>query len=109
MDGSDKFRLPNTANLRMHREFMTRYLQSYDEIRRELGAVLERIAIDNTVVVSTANESQSKLMANFACSARARGLDVSNWLVFPTDDYTRDLAEGMGIATYFAEKVRFPS
>jgi hypothetical protein len=42
---------------------------------------------------------------NFVCNAKAKGLDVSNVLVFPTDQETKDLAEGMGLATFYDEKV----
>jgi hypothetical protein len=41
---------------------------------------------------------------NFVCNAKAKGLDVSNVLVFPTDQETKDLAEGMGLATFYDEK-----
>ena len=42
---------------------------------------------------------------NFACSARARGLDISNVLVFATDEETKELAEGVGLAAYFDKRV----
>lgn len=42
---------------------------------------------------------------NFACSARARGLDISNILVFATDEETKELAEGVGLTAYFDKRV----
>mmetsp|Transcript_14946 Transcript_14946/g.24315 ORF Transcript_14946/g.24315 Transcript_14946/m.24315 type:complete len:299 (+) Transcript_14946:229-1125(+) len=42
---------------------------------------------------------------NFVCSSRSRGFDLGNFLVFPTDLFSKELAEGMGIATYYAEKL----
>jgi hypothetical protein len=42
---------------------------------------------------------------NFACSARSRGLDISNVLVFATDEETKKLAESIGLASYYDERV----
>ena len=36
-----------------------------------------------TVIVMTCNRGQSELLMDFACSARARGLDLQNVVVFP--------------------------
>jgi hypothetical protein len=46
-----------------------------------------------------------ELLVNFACSAQARGFDLGHVLVFPTDKETKELAEGLGLATYYDEKV----
>ena len=35
------------------------------------------------------------------------GFDLTNVLVFPTDLETKELAEGLGIATFYEEKVSF--
>ncbi len=43
---------------------------------------------------------------NFACSARRKGFDLGNVLVFPSDKETKELAEGLGLTTYYDEKVR---
>ena len=48
----------------------------------------------------------AELLVNFACSSRARGFDLGNVLVFPTDKETKDLAEGLGLTTFYDEKVR---
>jgi len=42
---------------------------------------------------------------NLVCSSRSRGFDLGNLLLFPTDLFSKELAEGMGIATYYAEKL----
>jgi len=49
---------------------------------------------------------QSELLLNFACSARARGFDISNVLVFATDEETKELAESVGMTSYFDHRVR---
>jgi hypothetical protein len=41
------------------------------------------------------------LLQNFACNAKAKGLDISNVLVFCTDRETQELAESLNLATYF--------
>ena len=46
-----------------------------------------------------------ELLVNFACSSRARGIDLGNVLVFPTDKETKELAEGLGLTTFYDEKV----
>jgi hypothetical protein len=48
---------------------------------------------------------QSALLMNFACSARRRGFDLGNILVFPSDVETKEIAEGLGLTTYYDEKV----
>jgi hypothetical protein len=50
------------------------------------------------------NFGQSQLLLNFACAARARGLDVSSVLVFATDQETKDLAQSVGLTAFFDEK-----
>ena len=44
---------------------------------------------------------QSELLMNFVCSAKARGIDISAVLVFATDEETKELAEGLGLAVFF--------
>ena len=46
-----------------------------------------------------------ELLVNFACSSRSRGIDLGHVLVFPTDKETLELAEGLGLATFYDEKV----
>lgn len=103
--GYDELLYPKTNNLKMHRDIMLSYLRHFDEIRRDLGAILKSIAVKNTVVVSTVNKGQSELLMNFICSAHSRGFDLSNFIVFPTDSFSKELAEGLGVQTYYAEKV----
>ena len=64
-----------------------------------------KIARNNAVVVLTCNMGQSVLLMNFACSAQRRGFDLGNILVFPSDVETKEIAEGLGLTTYYDEKV----
>ena len=51
----------------------------------------------------TCNRGQSELLMNFACSSRARGFDLQNVIVFPTDMEMNELAEEMGLATFYED------
>ncbi len=83
------------------------FFQNLDSILEDLHPLLKKIARNNAVVVLTCNMGQSALLMNFACSARRRGFDLGNILVFPSDVETKELAEGLGLATYYDEKVLF--
>ena len=81
------------------------FFQTVDSILEDLNAILAKIARNNAVVVLTCNMGQSALLMNFACSARRRGFDLGNILVFPSDVETKEIAEGLGLTTYYDEKV----
>jgi hypothetical protein len=52
------------------------------------------------IVVLVCNFGQSELLMNFVCSARARGLDLSQVLLFATDSDTAVLAKSLGLAVF---------
>ena len=91
--------------VKRHWEMLKTFLQNVDSILDDLRPILKKVARNNAVVIMTCNHGQSALLMNFACSAQRRGFDLSNILVFPTDIETKELAEGLGLATYFDEKV----
>ena len=103
--GYDELLYPKPNHLTLHRDFMLKYFQHYEEIKHDLGAILSKIAKNNTVIVATVNKGQSELMTNFVCNARSGGFDISNLIIFPTDDFSDGLAKSMGIATFFHKKV----
>lgn len=103
--GYDEFLLPKTKHLEKHQAIMKSYFTHLAKIRADLDAILRKIAVDNNVVVMTVNKGQSDLLMNFACSARARGFRLDNVIVFPTDIFSKDLAEGLGLATYYSHEV----
>jgi Nucleotide-diphospho-sugar transferase len=80
---------------------LQRYLASFDAVLADLKPKLEQVVVDNTMVVLVCNFGQSELLANFACAARHRGLDLSHILVFATDEETRDLATGLGLTAFY--------
>lgn len=97
--------MPNKHHLDLHREILSIYLSNLKEMQKELKAILQRIAIDNTVVVMTVNKGQSELFMNFVCSARSRGFDLKNVLLIPIDQFSKDIADELGLATFYNDQV----
>jgi len=100
-------RIPDQSTMnKFNNDIMIPYLQ-------ELPSALERLAPlakdaagdDNTVIVMVCNHGQSELLLNFVCTAKARNLDMSSIIVFATDEKTKALAEGVGMKTYYDEKI----
>ncbi len=106
-DGGDRFRPPTSVEIEKHWGMLHKYFNTFDEKINALKAVAEKVAVKNTIIVMTCNMGQSELLMNFVCNAKSKGLDVSNILVFPTDQETKDLAEGLGLTTFFDEDVSF--
>jgi hypothetical protein len=104
--GAQEYTLPTEVDMRKAWHVLKTYLQNVDVVLAELKVILEDIAIGNRVIVMVCNFGQSELLINFCCSAHARGFDISNVIVFPTDQATDDLARGLGLATYFDHRVR---
>jgi len=85
---------------------LTTYFQHWDATVKELSPIAENAAVDNTLIVMVANHGHSELLMNFACTSRARGLDISQVLVFAADEETNDLAEGLGMHSFYDAKVK---
>ena len=71
-----------------------------NSLEDRLKPILTKIAKENTIVVMVCNNGVLDLMMNFVCSARARNLDISNLLVFATDEETRTALTSMNIAVF---------
>ena len=103
--GRQEFFPPKDKHVKSHQQKLLTYLTEAPSMKERLKKLLEKIHRKKTVVVLTCNHGQSELLMNFACSARARGFDLQNVLVFPTDIETKELAEGVGLATFYEEKL----
>eukprot|EP00544_Gedaniella_sp_CCMP2646_P008195 CAMPEP_0202493314 /NCGR_PEP_ID=MMETSP1361-20130828/9691_1 /ASSEMBLY_ACC=CAM_ASM_000849 /TAXON_ID=210615 /ORGANISM="Staurosira complex sp., Strain CCMP2646" /LENGTH=548 /DNA_ID=CAMNT_0049123609 /DNA_START=153 /DNA_END=1799 /DNA_ORIENTATION=+ len=101
-------RIPTAPKVRDYNRQLVTYLSSFDAVLKKLMPIAARAAKDNTIVVMVCNHGQSELLMNFVCSSRARGLDLSQVLVFATDEETRDLAEGLGLVAFYSH-VNFES
>ncbi|KAL7524591.1 hypothetical protein ACHAWF_001008 [Thalassiosira exigua] len=103
-EGQLDFPSPNQRHVDKNREKLLTYLVELKDVKSRLKVILETID-KKTIVVLTCNKGQSELLVNFACSARARGFDLSNVLVFPTDADAKLMAEGMGLKVFYDEKL----
>ncbi|KAL7484304.1 hypothetical protein ACHAW6_009946 [Cyclotella cf. meneghiniana] len=92
------------SQVKRHWKMLLTFLQNVDAVLEDLTPILKKVARNNAVVVMTCNHGQSALLMNFACSARRKSFDLGNVLVFPSDKETKELAEGLGLTTYYDEK-----
>ena len=103
--GDDFYKPPSLSDTQFHYQMMRRFLKYYDQVILDVKKIASRIAKQNTVVAITTNKGYSDLLMNFVCQARSRGINLNNVLVFATDQETKNLAEGMGLAAYYGEHV----
>lgn len=99
-------RIPTPPKVKQYNNQLVRYLSSLDAVLAELKPIAEKVAKNNTIVVMVCNHGQSEVLMNFVCSSRSRGLDMSQILVFATDEETKELAEGLGLAAFYDHTVR---
>jgi hypothetical protein len=104
--GRDSFVPPDLEHTEKNWGMLRNYLDSLDGVLGDLKEILERIAIDNTVIVMVCNFGQAELLMNFVCAAKSRGLNLSNTLVFTTDEETTELAQSLGLNAYYDKRVR---
>ena len=106
MTGASAFHPPkHEKHTKKAWKMLETYLDALDDVIAELTPIVEKIAIDNTIVVMVCNFGQSQLLINFACSAKSKGIDISNVLVFATDEETKELAESVGLTAIFEKRV----
>ena len=104
-NGRKSYKPPRQEDIRATFDMLRTYLESLDDVLARLKPLAKRVAKNNTIIVMTCNFGQSELLMNFACSAKARGFDLSNVLVFVTDIETKEVVERLGLAAFFDEKV----
>jgi len=105
-NGKEEFGAPKLDITKKHWDWLQKYLANLDDVLAEVDVILKKIATkDNKVIVLVCNFGQSELLMNFVCSAKARGFDLSPVIVFTTDQETTDLAQSLGLATYYDERV----
>ena len=99
--------LPTARHINSHWERLQQYFETLELVLRDLRPIAERVAVNNAIIVMTCNFGQSELLINFVCNARAKGLPLDNILVFPTDEKTDELAQALGLATFFDLNVSY--
>ncbi len=86
--------------------WFTEYMTRMKEASQTLKPIAKTLAKGgNTIIVMLCNQGLLELFINFVCSARSRNLDTSQILLFATDLETKELAEGLGITTFYDENV----
>jgi len=98
-NGRDQFVPPDKFQSNKAMDMLKSHLNGLDD--KKIKSATKGIAKDNTIIVMVCNKGQSDLLMNFACNAKSRGLDISNVLVFATDEGTEDIAKGLGFATFY--------
>ena len=104
--GNTNFRPPSTDAIRNNFNMIKRYLDSLDGILDKLRTITTRIAKNNTIIVMIVNKGQSDLLTNFVCSSRANDFDLSNVLIFATDEDTREIVTQLGMDVFYDSTVR---
>jgi len=104
--------VPSAEATMQYWKMLTEYLTKLPETLERLKPLAEKAASggdsinnknndgNNGIVVMVVNYGQASLFFNFVCNARARGIDLSNVLLFATDRKTADLASSLGIVVF---------
>jgi Nucleotide-diphospho-sugar transferase len=92
---------PSSAQRTRFYSLLVDYLQKLDDTLARLKPLAQKAAgSGKAVVVQVVNFGQAELLFNFVCNAKARKLDVSNILVFATDNDTYELVKGIGLHVF---------
>ena len=93
--------IPTNTTTRKHWNLLNKFFTNIDTVLSELQIILQRIAINNNVIVMVCNYGQSIMIQNFICSAQSKGYDLSNLIVFATDIETYNFVTSYNISAYY--------
>jgi hypothetical protein len=100
----NEFFVPNDDSIQKGWKFLARYMKHFTQTIQKLETILQPIASEkNSVIVMVANLGQSDLLVNFVCGTKSKHLDMSNIIVFVTDQESYDIATALGLAAYYDE------
>jgi len=103
--GHEAFVPPKAKYIKQNWDLLKTYFEAFEEVTKELKPLVEKVATPNkTVTVMVSNFGQSELLMNFVCAARSRNLDISSVIVFATDMETKELAEGLGLVSFYDKR-----
>ena len=102
--------VPGPSAEALHRQRMLTFLTHLDDALHTLKPMVERAVASSSrrntaVVVMTCNAGYLPLLLNFVCASRARALDLSQLLVFATDQASYDAASSWGLTVFFTETI----
>jgi Nucleotide-diphospho-sugar transferase len=88
-----------------------------EEALQDLQPIADRVAarkggdgankhlLQGIMVIMVCNYGHSELFVNSVCAARANGVDLSKILMFATDIETHQLAESLGVTSFYNKKL----
>lgn len=105
VENQDNFRMPDAEKVKEHWSTLGIYFNAIDDLTSKLEPILHKIHRDKTVIVMVTNAGHKSLLINFVCSCQARGFDISNLIVFATDKESFHLAEALGVAAFYDDRI----
>ena len=99
-------RIPEDSLMKTAYSVLQEYLEHLPEMLEKLTPLAEAAASNGkTVFVLVCNWGQAELFHNFVCNAQAKGLDLSNLLMFSTDLQTHEMCQKLGIKSFYDEVI----
>jgi len=102
--------IPKEKHTTESNQILVEYLKNRDRVLVNLKDFLQNTVMKNsinpslgTLVVLTCNKGQSEMFRNFVCNARAKALDLSQVVMFATDEATLQLSRELGIHVWYDE------
>ncbi|KAL7565472.1 hypothetical protein ACA910_012211 [Epithemia clementina (nom. ined.)] len=106
--GTERYPVPKPFHRDLSFSILRDYFVAQNAVLKALKETIQQHVLPykgRSIIVMMCNHGQSDLLANFVCSARARKLDTSAILVFCTDLETVQLAQSLGLATFYHEAI----
>ena len=108
-NGESEFSPVSETNISLYQRLLKQFFNNLDHVLSDLSSIAGSIVNENNeIIVMTTNSGQSELLQNFVCHAKSNGFDLSNVLVFATDEESWNVTKRMGLAVFYDEKVSFP-
>lgn len=112
LNGEKGISPPNPSQTKAFWKFLSKYLNSLDDVLEELKPIAKSVASNNkhrTIVVMVCNFGHSEMLVNFVCNAHAKGEETSaglkNILVFSTDLQTHELVQSLGLNSFHSPAI----
>lgn len=88
-------------NTQRHEAFLTHLFNTINDLENKTKEILEKIAINNRVIVMALNQGDIDLLMNWGCSARRYRLLPSNVIIFGGDETVVSVAKSLGFQALF--------
>ena len=103
----DNYRPPDEEKIREHWNRLSVYFNAIDDLTEKLEKLLLNIHKNKTVIVMVVNSGHVSLLTNFVCSCRSRSFDITNLIVFATDEEAVKKASDLNLTSFYDERVSF--